>query len=579
MGRTRRTARPARAAASFLAAALTALSATALGTGPARAAELRPSVPELTVVSWNICGEAGGTRGQDGYCPYRNEPEKKIEQVAQLVDEHRADVVMLQEVCGGAAGSHMDLLQQRLGPEWSLRHAVGARPDGRTDCRGTLTGQLGVLLAVRGTVTATHSENTLPPHPDGTDLQTLPVLCVSVAGWTTTPCTTHVIPDQEERAGQQIRNVKAFVDRLAPHDAVLGGDFNRNAGAAVMQPLTGTAERCIDASTYHRWNRETQQHAFHKLDHFFTTRPSYGTRFASCAVDTGRMDQTTNEPDSGEPNGYSDHAPIIGTLRGAPVPGDMTGDGRPDLVAVDVEGRLRLYAGTGTGGLTDGHTEIGARGWLTASVTHRGDFTGDGYEDVVARVGTELRVYPNRGDGTIATPTVVGTGLPADARFVAAGDSTGDGHPDLVAVYGDKLWLYAGDPAARPGLRAPVEIGSRGWNAMTVTAPGDADRDGRPDLLVRDTGTGDLWLYRGQAAGGFGARTAYGHHYGTTNRPLLAGAADANADGAADLWATTDEGSGTLLFYTGATNSSGDPLDGPRTTVGTGGWNSIVLIS
>lgn len=564
----------------WLAAALSsafALAALCLAP-PAHAAEPPVSVPDLTVVSWNICGEAGGLRGQDGYCPYRNEPAKKIEQVVQVVEERDADVVMLQEVCGGdEAGSHMDLLQQALGTEWTIRHAAGARPDGRTDCRGVLTGELGVLIAVKGTITASVAEDTLPDSPD--DAKTLPVLCVTVAGWATTPCVAHLISDDDGRAAEQAVNVKEFLAEHAPGDVVLGGDLNRNKAAAALTPLTSTYETCLDAYTYHGWNSTTQEHTWHKLDHFLVSRPSYGTRATDCAVDTTRMDTTANEADSGDPSGYSDHAPIIGTFRGAPVAGDMTGDGRPDLVAVDTGGKLRRYDGLGTGSITGGHTVIGNGGWLTASVTHCGDFTGDGYEDVVARVGTELRVYPNQGDGTVSSPTVIGTGLPSDARVVGVGDTTGDGHPDLLAAHDDKLWLYAADPTARPGVLPPVEIGASGWDVMTLTAPGDADGDGRPDLLARDTRDGQLWLYRGQSDGTFDARTEYGHGYGTTNRPLLAGAADADGNGIADMWATTDSGTGTLMFYAGETNSAGDPVDGTRTTVGLSGWNSIVLIS
>ncbi|MFF8973029.1 FG-GAP-like repeat-containing protein [Streptomyces sp. NPDC014995] len=559
------------------AAALAACLAALCVTPTARAAEPAVSVPELTVVSWNICGEAGGLRGQVGHCPYRNDPATKIEQVAQVAAERDADVVMLQEVCGGTEpGSHMDLLRQRLGAGWSIRHAVGARPDGRTDCRAGLTGELGILIAVKGTITASVAENTLDPA--GTDLSTLPVLCVTVAGWATTPCTTHLIPNDETRAAQQARNVRKFLDQHAPGDTILGGDLNRDAAAPALTPLMSTTERCLDAYTYHGWDSATQQHTYHKLDHLLVTRPSYGTRFTGCAVDTARMDRTPNEPGV-EPDGYSDHAPVVGTFRGAPVPGDLTGDGRPDLVAVDSAGKLRLYTGLGTGAVSGGHTVIGTGGWLTASVTHRGDFTGDGREDIVARVGTELRVYPNKGDGSLGSPTVIGTGLPADARVVAVGDASGDGHPDLAVTHDDRLWLYAADPTARPRVTAPVLTGLRGWDAMTLTAPGDADGDGRPDLLARDTATGQLWLYRGQSDGGLDARTEYGHGYGTTNRPLLAGAADADGNGVADLWATTDSGTGTLVFYAGGTNASGHPVDGPRTTVGLSGWNSIVLIS
>ncbi|MFZ3472064.1 FG-GAP-like repeat-containing protein [Streptomyces sp. 4.24] len=571
LGTTLGAALAAAPSAGAVPAAATAVTAVTAAAAPVAQNEIR-------VVSWNICGEAGGNRGDAGYCAYRDQPAVKMDEVKKVVDERRANVVMLQEVCGGAAGSHMALLQERLGPEWSVRHAKGARPDGRTDCRAGLTGELGILLAVKGTVTGSWSENTLPASAD--DKQTLAALCVAVEGWSTTPCTTHVIPDQASRAAAQIRNVKAFVDAHAPGSAVLGGDFNRNAGAAEMAPLTGAYDNCIDGFTYHGWDTVgTGGHSWKKLDHLFTTKAVGASRFASCAIDSARMDTTPNEPDSGPPSGVSDHAPVTGVLRGAPKAGDMDGDGRSDLVAVDDEGKLRLYAGRGDGAVTGSPAVIGSGGWAGASVSHRGDWTGNGTEDVVARVGTELRVYPNRGDGTLASPVRIGTGFPADSKVVSVGDATGDGHPDVIATLGDTLWLYAGDPAAGPGVRSGVQIGTRGWSPMSLSAAGDADHDGRVDLFARDANDEKLWLYRGRGDGTFGERTEYGHGYGTGNRPLLAGAGDADGNGVADLWATTNEGTGALMFYAGETNGAGDPVDGTRTTVGQSGWNTVRAIS
>ncbi|MCY0929226.1 FG-GAP-like repeat-containing protein [Streptomyces sp. H27-H1] len=564
-----------------VAAAVAALGAT-LGTvlvaaPSARAAQAAiPAQSEIRVVSWNICGEAGGSRGGVGYCPYRDEPVAKIDEVKKAVDERRANVVMLQEVCGGAPGSHMALLQERLGSEWSIRHAKGARPDGRTDCRAGLAGELGILLAVKGTVTASWAENTLPDSP--ADDQTLAALCVVVEGWSTTPCTTHIIPGDASRAAEQIKNVKTFVDAHAPGGSVLGGDFNRNAGAAEMAPLTSAYDSCIDGYTYHGWDTAAGVHTWHKLDHLFTTKAVGASRFASCAIDSARMDTTPNTPTSGPPSGVSDHAPVTAVLRGAPTTGDLSGDGKSDLVAVDDAGRLRLYAGLGNGSVTGGPTVIGSGGWAGASVSHRGDWTGNGTEDLLARVGGELRVYPNRGDGTLASPVRIGTGFPADSQVAGVGDATGDGYPDVIATIGDTLWLYAGDPAANPGVKPGVQIGLRGWSPMSLSAAGDTDHDGRVDLFARDANDEKLWLYRGHGDGTFGERTEYGHGYGTGNRPLLAGAGDADGNGVADLWATTNEGTGTLMFYAGETNGAGDPVDGTRTTVGSSGWNTIRAI-
>ncbi|MFD8146720.1 FG-GAP-like repeat-containing protein [Streptomyces sp. NPDC059708] len=258
------------------------------------------------------------------------------------------------------------------------------------------------------------------------------------------------------------------------------------------------------------------------------------------------------------------------------VPGDLTGDGKPDLVAVDDTGKLRLYPGTGTGGLV-APTIIGTGGWAGASVTHRGDWNGDGMEDVVARVGNEVRVYPNLGNGTLGAPTRIAGALPATAQVVGIGDTNRDGKPDLVVKHSNRLFLYPGVVGTDPAVGAPVEIGNGGWDVMDLSALGDADKDGRPDLLARDTRDGVLWAYLGQPDGKtFGDRNEFGRGYTLANRPLFAGAADADLDGTADMWATA--GDGTLKFYKGGRDIHG-PIDGPSVQAGNSGWGAIRSIS
>ncbi|MDQ0987740.1 endonuclease/exonuclease/phosphatase family protein [Streptomyces sp. V2I9] len=284
------------------------------------------SRPEtLRVVTWNICGEAGGERGQSGYCPLRDRPEEKTGKIAALARKHDADVITLQEVCGGAPGSHMDLLRSALGPGWSVRHAEGARPDGETRCRDGLSGDLGVALAVRGEIVGDRSLNALPPDPKGVSRQTLPVLCVRVEGWSYTPCTTHILPGEEPRVGEQIAAVRAFV-RGEDRPTVLTGDFNRNAGAPQLAPLVASYSVCPAADrggrgavTYHAWDPEKRAHSFHELDHIFFDRPP-GVRnpLVRCGVDEDLMDTTPNEPGGRGPDGYSDHAPVYAEIRTGP---------------------------------------------------------------------------------------------------------------------------------------------------------------------------------------------------------------------------------------------------------------------
>jgi endonuclease/exonuclease/phosphatase family metal-dependent hydrolase len=576
--------------------ALPAAALLGLGAVPVdRPAVVAAAHPELRVVTWNICGEAGGPPGSDAYCPYRNDPVTKAKAVAAVVAEHDANVVLLQEICGGEDGSELSLIAADLGPQWSVRHAVAQRPDdGASYCRGTgandLKGNIGEAIAVKATITETTVQPTVPSTP-AFNSQQLPLLCVRTLQWTTRICTTHVLAgaDDPRRAGQ-IDNIRSAVwpDR---YDLVLGGDFNLFPDSTLLAPLESAFDECdrhayssgdtVNEVTHHAWSSSTKE-VWKKRDHIFAAVPGTGSLFHYCDADLSRVDTSYYGLPDG-PTGYSDHAPLIGYLRtrtpgAASVPGDLTGDGKPDLTAIDSSGRLRLYEGRGDGSVVWPNGVIGTGGWSGAAISHRGDFTGDGTEDVVARVGDSLWVYPNQGYGRLGTRVAIGaSGWSAVSQVVSVGDLTGDGYPDIAAIRGDELYLYPGDPAHRPALSAPRLIGTGGWSPMTLAAPGDADHDGRPDLLVRDTSTGVLYLYRGRPDGTFGNRTVFGTRGWTLgNRPLIA-AGDANGDGTVDLWATT--GDGTLQFYSGGTDGSGNPSDGPRTQVGNSGWDEISRIA
>jgi hypothetical protein len=195
--------------------------------------------------------------------------------------------------------------------------------------------------------------------------------------------------------------------------------------------------------------------------------------------------------------------------------GDFSGDGREDVIAREAStGKLWLYPGTGTGSVGS-RKLIGTGGWNAMSrITAVGDLSGDGRSDLMAveKATGKLYLYPGTSAGTLGSRKLLGTGgWNAMNALAGVGDMNGDGRPDLYAREAStgKLWLYPGRTGA---LGARVLVGTGGWNAMAdLIAVGDFSGDGRPDLAAVSNEKyaidgyvghpGWLLTYRGQGNG------------------------------------------------------------------------------
>ncbi|MFE9792896.1 FG-GAP-like repeat-containing protein [Streptomyces goshikiensis] len=207
-----------------------------------------------------------------------------------------------------------------------------------------------------------------------------------------------------------------------------------------------------------------------------------------------------------------------------------------------------------------------------APVSSVGDLTGDGKPDLLARASTgakTLWLYPGLGNGKFGDRIDNG-GWGSINQVSGVGDITGDGRSDVLAVEksSGKLWVYPGQADGHLGARVDNGVG---WNSMRISGAQDLNGDGKGDLLAMETETGNLYLYPGLSNGHFGERVQIGTNWDSMS--VAVGAGDLTGDGRNDVVAVEEE-SGKLLVYPGL----GDGRLGARIEAGTG-WGAMSSVS
>ncbi|MEV1080861.1 VCBS repeat-containing protein [Streptomyces sp. NPDC050211] len=188
--------------------------------------------------------------------------------------------------------------------------------------------------------------------------------------------------------------------------------------------------------------------------------------------------------------------------------GDMGTDRCAEMLIRTPSGELRRY--TGRCGISytpsNSHTSLGT-GWNAYNVlTAPGDLTGDGRTDLLARKAStgDVYLFANDGAGKLKAGVKIRT-WSGYKKIVGAGDLNGDGFGDVLALDGSgTLWRYDGTGAGQVKERVKVFAG---WGASynTVVGVGDITGDGKNDLVMRDT-AGNLYRQTGTGKGSFATR-------------------------------------------------------------------------
>ncbi|MGD8897127.1 MAG: VCBS repeat-containing protein, partial [Acidobacteriota bacterium] len=279
----------------------------------------------------------------------------------------------------------------------------------------------------------------------------------------------------------------------------------------------------------------------------------------------------------------------VGTGPWGAVVGDFEDrDGKLDVVVTqDAAGTVALYKGDGFGGLTyaldfspvanprdivsadfnlDGFLDLvvagpgsllgvgegSASGFVAAPSPDVGDspsrlvvadFNRDGAPDVAvtSQSAGYVRVFLGNGDLTFTaydySPPFAFNDLPVPgATALVAGDFDRDGNPDLavttsanqVAVFLGDGTGFLGDGSGNPTAKATIGVGT---NPLDIAA-GDVDRDGKPDLVTANQGSGTASVLIGDGLGGF---TLESPAVSVGSDPVQVALVDVDRDGWLDL--------------------------------------------
>ncbi len=233
------------------------------------------------------------------------------------------------------------------------------------------------------------------------------------------------------------------------------------------------------------------------------------------------------------------------------VAGDLTGDQRPDIVAVKA-GQVYVVPGVAGGGLGTPVQRQALGADNDALVAGARDLNGDGVGDVVVRSKEgAFRILTGRSDGTFG-PTLGPFSGGAGLLKLSSGQLAGTAAPDVVGTdaSGKRLVVLTSNGLVNTRPSLPTNL--RVTGATQVLSVGDWNRDGKGDVITRQDEGDTLMLRPGAGNGTFGAGVLMSKGWSTFAK--LSAVGDVTGDRFPDLMGKTATGAMTVFPGNGKTS-------------------------
>lgn len=229
--------------------------------------------------------------------------------------------------------------------------------------------------------------------------------------------------------------------------------------------------------------------------------------------------------------------------------GDFDGDGHQDIAAANYSSDdVSILIGNGDGSF---HDPVRYDAGYNPRSAATGDFNADGHRDIsVANLGSDsVSILLGLGDGSFQSPLNHEAGH--SPCSVAVGDFNLDGKDDVAAANHKSeeenvtAFLGNGDGTLQEGVKYDA-----GYRPCSIAA-GDFDGDGVPDLAVANIrGDEAVSIFIGNGDGSFREAVHYGNGYPDYSDPCSIVLSDLNGDGDQDI-VVVNSGMGNLSFFLG----------------------------